>query len=452
MKVMQQFNYSTISATKDNELHLVLALTAPKMQTGNKVRVAVMPCIDTSGSMAGDKLQYAKQSVCKLIDHLSPTDQAGVVAFSDSASLISPILPMTPSNKEKMKLAVNKLQARGGTAFSAGMLMALKEMEGVDVGEAAVKRVILFTDGQGNIGPSSSQDILQLIPSKLGTSSVSAFGYGEGADQMLLGAVSTAGNGNYAFIKDVDDAPTAFAKELGSLLSLHAHNIKINLLPNGCKINKIVSDVKFEQKENDYTLSIPELLSEEVRYIVLSVNVLKGAEVGEGKEMMKVKATFMTTNPAGEEVVEGSATINITDGKGDDAPNQQLEEIVTLAQMVRAQMDAVELAERGDYRGAAATMDSFSNMAGGKLGMGKFAAYAASNASTMKSGHSYLRAKSNIRSSMSVGTRGYGSASVDADAVATISSLVDNSNFSFSNSLQDNLVEDFNESDPDVKP
>jgi hypothetical protein len=56
-----------------------------------------------------------------------------------------------------------------------------------------------------------------VLEANRGEATVSAFGYGDDADQDLLRELSELGKGNYAHVQSPEEALTAFAHELGGL-------------------------------------------------------------------------------------------------------------------------------------------------------------------------------------------------------------------------------------------
>src|SRR5512133_3389781 len=101
MKTNARFTFQKVRFDEPKDLHLVVSLDAPAIDwQARRPAICVLPVIDVSGSMDGDKLHYAKQSVLKLIDHLAPGDWCGVVTFTDHVTAVAAPMPMTPAKKD----------------------------------------------------------------------------------------------------------------------------------------------------------------------------------------------------------------------------------------------------------------------------------------------------------------------------------------------------------------
>ena len=70
MKIEAALTYDTIRHDQDKDAHLVITLEAPT-KDGEEARapICVVPVVDVSSSMVGAKLDYAKRSAIKLIEH-----------------------------------------------------------------------------------------------------------------------------------------------------------------------------------------------------------------------------------------------------------------------------------------------------------------------------------------------------------------------------------------------
>ena len=92
--------------------------------------------------------------------------------------------------------------------------------------------MILLTDGCANTGPAcSAAQLVALAKERAAPVGVSAFGYGDDCDQMLLGDLALAGGGSYAYIRDEDAVLTAFARELGGLIGTYASKVRVRVVP-----------------------------------------------------------------------------------------------------------------------------------------------------------------------------------------------------------------------------
>lgn len=440
MEINSRFDYDKLSSDQDRDVHLLVSLQAPKLDLEKRVPLAIIPALDISGSMLGRPLEYAKQSIAKLIDNLGPTDYCGLVVFSTEAQLISSPKLMTADNKSQLKNQLRKIESRGNTAFGSGMLMALQQLAKLDIADSMLARVIMFTDGHANSGPRSLDELISLFQENLGKASISCFAYGDNCNQELLNLLAQEAKGNYAFIKNPDDAPAAFAKELGGLLSVYAHDIKVILEPQDkIKITQVISDVTNSVTDKSYELLVPEILSEEVRHLVIKCKIATNNARGI-EDLIKVRVKFNMLHPVQNLTFKSMARLNFVDkDQHPELPVKEVDDQVTLAQMIRAQIDAEVFAKAGNYAQAISTMDCFVTLADGK-GQAKFGNVATKTSKRLSSSVAYADSRSTLESLKRVGTRGVGvsySAELDSDIKGISDSL------QFNNSVQDDLQKAF---------
>ena len=432
MKIDARLTFEKVRFDQDFDAHLVISLMAPSPEGELKrPRICIIPVIDVSPSMAGEKIAYAKRSVEKLIDHLSPTDYCGLVQFSGRAEVIQRPVKVTTAAKDDLKRKVGDLQLGSATNIADALLVGCELANQMDLPGEIITRVIIFTDGQANTGPAIHRgDILKLVEANVGIATVSAFGYGRDADQTLLSEMAKLGKANYAFIQNPDDALTAFGKELGGLLSTYATSVELNVSPLvGHEISSIVSDVDAEEEKigGDMTIKIPELLAEEQRDIVLAVK-LKAQQAGGPRpvNVFEVKAGYdiLDANRHKErKAAEAKAKAQfVRDGEQDTKANPDLDRIVGLAQVIRAQIEAEEQAKRGNFLGAQQVMAAAAASVQ-QRGHGGLQRLASNVSSRLASPSHYADGASYLASSRSGGTRGYGVTSYDANALSDLESV-----------------------------
>lgn len=370
MKISSNFTFDSVVFDKDNDAHLVIAITAPALEGKEKrPRVCVIPCIDISGSMAGSKLDYAKKAALKLVDQLSPTDYAGLVTFSDQGRVDFAPCEMTSPRKDALKAVIGKIRIEGGTNFSDGMLKALDAAKRLDLGGSTITRVIMLTDGQPTHGIAmDSKSLDTLLGASRGHATLSAFGFGHDPNQDLLSSLASVGQGNYAFIQDPDNALAAFGKELGGLLSTYAQSVVVDVTPtNGHLVSEVLSDVETEEEvDGEVSMKIPSILAEETSNLVLSVKLATQKQGGPRQvNAFNVKVTYQRLGDDGglvTETVESKAKVQfVKAGDEQKVPTKEVDEVVARAQLVKTQLEAEKAAQRGDFSGANVAFESALN-------------------------------------------------------------------------------------------
>lgn len=429
MKIDARLTFEKIRHDQDTNAHLVLTLTAPPIQATNKrPALCIIPVLDVSPSMEGEKLAYAKRSIEKLIDHLGPDDYCGLVKFSAAAEVVQRPAKVTADSKTALKRQLAGLRTDSATNIADAMLVGLDVGNKMDLPGAILVRVILFTDGQANRGPVTDQaGLVKLLQANLGTCTMSAFGYGRDADQNLLAELAKVGSGNYAFVQNPDDALTAFGKELGGLLSCYATNLTVNVTALADhEIVNVVSDVDSEEEKigQGVRIKIPDILAEEVRHLVFAVKI-KGQKGGGPRavNVFDVKAGWDVLDAASHkkrEAAEAKAKVQfVKEGEQQAKPDTDLDKIVSLAEVVQAQAEAEEKAKHGDYAGAVRHMTAAANAVGNRGNHG--VEHLARSLSARLENHAVYTANSGYLNSVSRGaTRGVGVGSYDAQAHADL--------------------------------
>ena len=422
MKLEARFTFNEINHEQDNDNHLVIGLTAPKIDWQSKrPPICVNLVLDNSGSMDGEKLDYVKKSVDKLIEHLQPGDFCSVVVFESNVQVVSPPVEITQFKKDELKAKVSAIQTMGSTNLSGGMLQGLEFANKADLPSNVVNRVILLTDGQANVGISDKAQLVQVLAQNLGKATLSAFGYGRDADQELLANLAKTGKGNYAFIDNPDKAISTFAKELGGLLSMYAQNIEIHVEPhNGHKITEVVSDVDVTEDNGKITVKLPEILSEETRNIILAMKLSKQNQaLPRAMNVADIKVMYELIDASGKKEKKSEETkARVTFVKAGDEqtkPTAEVDAVVGIAELVKRQLEAENFAKAGDYTSAQGAMDK---AAWGfeRRGLHAHAKAARATGGRMAS-HSLFAANAGyLASNASAGTRSVGTSGMD-DAV-----------------------------------
>ena len=216
--------------------------------------------IDVSGSMGSqNKLPLLKSAFKLLVKQLRKKDKVSIVVYAGAAGVV--LKPTSGGKKDIIVSALDDLQSGGSTAGGAGIELAYKLAEKNFV-KGGNNRVILATDGDFNVGASSDRAMKDLIEEKRKTGvflSVLGFGYGNYKDSKLE-TLADKGNGNHAYIDNMQEAQKVFGKEFGGTLYTIAKDVKIQVEFNPNKVkgyrligyeNRLLADEDFIDDTKD---------------------------------------------------------------------------------------------------------------------------------------------------------------------------------------------------------
>ncbi len=230
--------HTELSAAPWNPRHnlLRIGLKAKTMDAGKLPPSNLVFLIDVSGSMnMANKLPLVKASMKLLVEQLRPQDQVAIVTYAGRAEVL---LSSTPgSHKKAIINAIEKLNAGGSTAGGEGIKMAYRIAKENFMTDGN-NRIIMATDGDFNVGPSSDEDMEQLITEERSSNvaiSIMGFGMGNLKDSKME-TLADKGNGNYAYIDNLSEAKRALVTEFAGTLFTVAKDVKLQIEFNPAKV------------------------------------------------------------------------------------------------------------------------------------------------------------------------------------------------------------------------
>ncbi len=168
----------------------------------------VVLVIDTSRSMLGSKLDGAKQAAEDFLNAVPADVQVGLVAFSDKAVVKQQLTPEHPL----VGLAVQQLQAEGGTALYDGVQEGLKLL-----GSTGIRLLVVLSDGDDS--GSTIRPAILLARAKTSKTTIDAIGFQANTQRSRdhLQEIAQAGDGQLIQAAAADDLPTLFKDEATTL-------------------------------------------------------------------------------------------------------------------------------------------------------------------------------------------------------------------------------------------
>lgn len=150
--------------------------------------------LDRSGSMTGEKIERARDSVLRFISLMEPGDCAALFAFSDEVDT----LQLLTSSQDSLRKSVLGISPSGHTALYDAIARGVESVRGV----SGRRAVIVLTDGISNRG---ALDIDQAIESAAKAYvSVSVIGLGQDVRTGRLERIAQETGGTYFFTPRAD--------------------------------------------------------------------------------------------------------------------------------------------------------------------------------------------------------------------------------------------------------
>ncbi|MFS2175776.1 von Willebrand factor type A domain-containing protein [Rhizobium pisi] len=185
--------------------------------------------IDVSGSMdEPDKLPLLKSAFRLLVNKLKADDTVSIVTYASNAGTV--LEPTRVAEKSKILSAIDRLEAGGSTGGAEGIEAAYDLAKQAFVKDG-VNRVMLATDGDFNVGPSSDEDLKRIIEEKRKDGIfLTVLGFGRGnLNDSLMQTLAQNGNGSAAYIDTLAEAQKALVEEAGSTLFPIAKDVKFQV-------------------------------------------------------------------------------------------------------------------------------------------------------------------------------------------------------------------------------
>lgn len=241
-EMINYFNYDYPQPEGDKPISIATEVTDCPWQPQHKLLhigiqaktmdVEILPAsnlvflIDVSGSMQDpNKLPLVIESLKLLTQNLRTKDKIAIVVYAGSAGMA---LPPTPgSNKQKISDALDRLTAGGSTAGGEGIKLAYKTAADNYI-QGGNNRIILATDGDFNVGISGDNELEALITKEREKGIyLTCLGYGMGNyKDSKMEVLADKGNGNYAYIDNVEEAKKTLVKEFGGTVFTLAKDVK----------------------------------------------------------------------------------------------------------------------------------------------------------------------------------------------------------------------------------
>ena len=216
----------------------ITTLTIINPVEGNRLPRDIVFLVDNSGSMKVDATiqtsgdiptenhglsvwDITTHSVITSLYTMSSNDRASIVLFSNTATIMTPLQPMTEQIRNAAVSSLKKKTPDGGTNIHISIKTALFILDSRE-DKSREPTILLFTDGQPNERPPMGEliEFERYVKNNEGMCpTLHTFGFGNNLMSDLLYDLAVAGKGSYNFIPDSSFLGTIFVNALANIFS-----------------------------------------------------------------------------------------------------------------------------------------------------------------------------------------------------------------------------------------
>jgi Ca-activated chloride channel family protein len=214
-----------------------IAIKGKEMDRKARPQSNIVFLIDVSGSMnEPSKLPLLIEGMKAFTRELGENDKVAIVVYASSEGMA---LPSTRGDQQQTILsALDNLRAGGSTAGGAGIELAYRTATDNFI-KGGTNRVILCTDGDFNVGVTSTGDLTRLAEQKAKDTKVflTVLGFGRGnLNDAMMESISGKGNGNYHYVDNLTEARKVLVEEMAGTLVTIAKDVKIQVEFNPAQV------------------------------------------------------------------------------------------------------------------------------------------------------------------------------------------------------------------------
>lgn len=189
----------------------------------------IVVVVDTSGSMAGEKLHFAKQALFELFERLGDEDRFALVEYNTSAQTLIPLQFATAYAKDSFRRVTAELVAVGSTNMSAGIDRGASMLNYDRASASRVGRMVLLSDGLANAGDATASGLSERAQrlSRQGFA-LTTMGIGQDFDEQLMTRLATSGTGAFYYLAKLAYLPEFLEAELASNRETYARSAELH--------------------------------------------------------------------------------------------------------------------------------------------------------------------------------------------------------------------------------
>ncbi len=237
VQLTADLGHARLLAEQPGEVLARLRIGASEAQVGERAPLNLALVVDTSGSMAGEPIEDAREATKSILRMLRPDDRVSITIFHSQTEVVLASTEMRDAELAEVLARVDAIEARGTTDMAGGFQAGFNQI--VTHRDAArLDRIVLLGDGvpndPTNIVPLAQSCASHAIP-------VTAIGLGLEYDELLMGQVAQISGGRFNHVEDPERVAGLFRDEVLRMDRTVARSAVLQLQPGpGVEVVEVV--------------------------------------------------------------------------------------------------------------------------------------------------------------------------------------------------------------------
>jgi len=328
-----RLGHAKVAAGQRQESFIMLRAHAPTgavAQTEAPLDIAIV--IDRSGSMAGQRMQNAKDAAKGMVSQLRDGDTVSVITYDTATDVLVSPTPVNAANRTSVLSAIDGITPGGDTCISCAIDAGMAALDGRNGG---VKRILLLSDGQATAGVRDVAGFSRLAERARDMGcSISSIGVDVDYNEQIMSALAIGSNGRHYFVENASGLAAVFEQEHRSLTQTVATRgeVRVKLAP-GIRVLQVFGRV-FRQQGDTLVVPMGAFSMGEEKTLLVKVDLPRQAKGLE--EVAEVSFAFDDRVTGQQGGCTGSLMAKVTD---------DLAEVSTLDPVVAGRLSRAETAE-----------------------------------------------------------------------------------------------------------
>ena len=230
--------------------------------TWKRAPLNLVAVVDKSGSMDGEPLELVRQSLRQIVGQMGDRDQLSIVLYGDTSHVHLAPTRIAGGGRQAALASIDAIVSEGSTDMEEGLKVGYATAFKSEGRFRGSTRVMLFTDEQPNVGATDAESFMGMAQAaSLRGIGLTTIGVGVQFGADLGMRMSSVRGGNLFFLSDEAEVKSVFEKQLDTMVSEVAHDVRITLTPRkGYKLTGVfgVPDgLMTDAGEGAVTITVP---------------------------------------------------------------------------------------------------------------------------------------------------------------------------------------------------